>query len=219
MITKADQRDIPFLLGTLFDQKVTWKQAHEWVISSWILTKLRDDAEGSESFVGAFEDYSNDYVDKATTKALLVSFIDIDRSIFRARQYEASIYQGLDKKEALQKCMDSLNMVFMRYWMDAHSQINDVSYATMKEHHPEIYGMCKLTDTRTICAASLRQAVMDYNDGLDLPLDSTEIDYINFVQWALNNAKDSSGKTVPIVMKEIRWPLCRDSRPWTPTRP
>jgi hypothetical protein len=29
MITKADQRDIPFLLGTLFDQKVTWKQAHE----------------------------------------------------------------------------------------------------------------------------------------------------------------------------------------------
>ena len=109
LITKADQRDIPFLLGTLCDQKVTWKQAHEWVISSWILTKLRDTAEGSEPFVGAFEDYSNDYIDKATTKALLVSFIDIDRDIFRARQYDASIYQGLDKKDGLQKCMDTLN--------------------------------------------------------------------------------------------------------------
>jgi hypothetical protein len=167
------------------------------------VTKLRDAAEGSEPFVGAFEDYSNDYVDKATAQALLVSFIDIDRRIFCARQYEASIYQGLDKKGALQKRMYSLNMVFMRYWMHAHSLINDIAYATMKENHPEIYEMCKLTDTRTICPATLRQAVMDYNDGLDLPLDSTEIDYINFVQWALNNTKGSSGKAVSIVMKHV----------------
>ena len=67
------------------------------------MTLLHDAAEGSEPFVGAFEDYSKIYVDKATTKALFVSFIDIDRKIFGARQYDASIYRGLDKNKALQK--------------------------------------------------------------------------------------------------------------------
>ena len=54
--------------------------------------------------------------------------------------------------------------------------------------------MCKLDTVWRISDESLATATKDHNDDLDLPLDTTKLINIKFVQCVLNNTTNSNGE-------------------------
>ena len=50
----------------------------------------------------------------------------------------------------------------------------------------------------------MRQAIVDSNDGLDLPLHATSLDFVQYTNFGLNNATNSDGDVVPITFKHLK---------------
>jgi hypothetical protein len=63
-VTQEDKKRLPFLAGVIGTLKVTWKQIHDWLSSSWIVEKLRSPAEGCVKFIEAFTGYDDTFKSK-----------------------------------------------------------------------------------------------------------------------------------------------------------
>ena len=204
IVTLEDKKQLPFLNGVIGTLKVTWKQVHEWLISSWIVKKLRSPSDGCVKFIEAFTGYEDTFKSKQVTKDVLLGFVNIDRSRFDVNiQYDSSMYDGKSKTDALQLAMDAMNLLLQCYWHKLTSPLPTVANKEVKKYCPEIYEACKLTALRTISHEDFANAVKAYNAGLDLPLDCGTIDYVNFAHWALQNATNSEGETVPITLEHV----------------
>ena len=151
IVTLEDKKQLPFLNGVIGTLKVTWKQVHEWLISSWIVKKLRSPSDGCVKFIEAFTGYEDTFKSKQVTKDVLLGFVNIDRSRFDVNiQYDSSMYEGLSKTDALQLAMDAMNLLLQCYWHKLNSTLPTVNHKEVKRHCTVIYEACKLTAAKRI---------------------------------------------------------------------
>jgi hypothetical protein len=143
----------------------------------------------------AFDKVKEEFETKAITKKLFNAIIALDPDYFNQDHYAATIYDGLDEREEqVQLAFNAFGTLFSMQMMRATSDIPTFSKEDIKEHASVVYEICKIAVLKTLCPASMRQAIMDSNGGMDLPLHATGLDFVQYTNFGLNNATNNEGQ-------------------------
>ena len=204
-VTKGERNECNTLKSILHDIDITWHEVHIMLFGGWALKEARDKSTGISQIRRAFDKVSKEFETKVITKRLFNAIITLDPDFFNQEHYAATIYDGFDEREErVQVAFNAFGTLFSMQMMRANSDIPAFSKEDIKEHAPVIYEICKIAALKTLCPASMRQAIMDSNGGMDLPLHANSLDFAQYTNFGLNNATNDDGDVVPITFKHLK---------------